>query len=1851
MIFSDVATWITITEHYPGDLIRVEVTQNTGYSRSDLITISTASGVYSQIFIQQDGYADLNGGYIYISSSGGTTENLECNENPSLVNSGTGAFGGNGSYTYQWQYQEEGSSTWNIISNSNSATYDPPTIFQTTRIYRRKVTSASFSTYSNSVTFITPGGELHPGAIYYQGGIVCPNGSRDPSTIGEGTGAFGGDGVNYAYQWQYSNNGTSGWTTIAGQTGSSYNPPSGLPNTRWYKRIVSSCGFTAETDPVMIPLGDTFSEGSILGTSPVCYGGNPGLLASGSLPTGGNENYTYQWQSSSDGVSWTNITNATSISYDPPVLASSTWYQRLDSSCGISLATNAVQVVVYAALSGGTISISGANPICYSGDPGVIQSTLPRAGGDPTSFSYQWEYYDTNSSTWEELLGETGLTYDPLSGMTNSTKYRRKVYSCNETAYSNEVEILVYQNLIGGGIYISGDSSICPDEDPSELRNGSSAYLGDGNYTYLWQYNITDPNNANNWVDIQNSNSENYDPPVALTNSTWYRRVVTSCGQTAYSNTIFLQLNESQTWYADTDGDNLGDPAVFLIQCSQPLGYILDNTDMCPDIASPDNSCIAPPEDPNPLDQSYIYTRNYQISRATIPDQIFDEGNDGIFNDENDYIQGITYFDGLGRPMQKNAIRQSPDQKDIITHIGYDGFGRHTKEWLPLYEPIENIGSFRIGDIGYDTNSYYKNHPMFAQDFPTFTESEANAYSEKELEPSSLSRVVRQAAPGEDWALGEGHEISFGYSANTNVDGVVIFEVSLNFVDGTYVPDLMINGLYQEGELYKTITRDENHDGSSSRLHTTEEFTDKTDRLILKRTYALVNGVEEAHDTYYVYDDYGNLTYVLPPLMEATTATLTNIVNNLDDLGYQYKYDHRNRLVEKRVPGKGWEYVVYDKLDQPILTQDANQRESDEWSFTKYDAFGRVVYTGLYTSGPSEDREDMQGYVDDTSTYELYEEPQGSSINFGQADVYYTNDTFPDSNMEVLTINYYDGYDFLANESITSLPATVFGNNELQVVNYNGGNLLLTKGLATGSKVKVLETNDWITTATGYDDKGRAIYSHSENEYLGTTDILENKLDFTGKPLQVYTSHTKDGATIATLDNFEYDHVGRLLKQTQCIGDETLGYDCEALEVEMNATLDGDIVTSGKTAIQSITVIPGATGSTTLSGTLTLQIDSNANSGGGISIDEELIAYNKYDDLGQLEEKKIGGTPNTTYDLTEGLQTVDYTYNVRGWLKTINDSTTLGDDLFAFKINYNSTELGSPNVDSLYNGNISETIWTTVNDASGGYTRGYAYQYDALNRITNADYGVKTTGNYNLGSGYDLRVDSYDKNGNIESLFRNSSTPGDAQDDIRYAYSGNQLSKVDELATTTQKDEGFKDGTNTGNDYDYDANGNLTMDLNKGIQANGITYNHLNLPTNIVTGSGNILYVYDAVGTKLQKTAGSSVTSYAGNFVYSGPSGSEALQFMGQPEGYVTPDGMGGYDYVYQYKDHLGNIRLSYTDDPSNPGTPTTIDENNYYPFGLKHKGYNTGGDNSLGNDLARLYKFGGKELDGSYNGVLSTYDFGARNYDPTLGRWMNLDPLAEKYLNMTPYNFTLNNPIIFVDPDGMRVEWADGLNEDEKEILGYAIYFLRKNSKTFDKAFSELHSSEVVFKVGKTGKGGPWGLYTRPSENMEGGDEDEDGMPTPVTFKYDLSAGANGGKISVNLDYYKELRNEGNDIDPIQEAIDVFPEELSGAALFLYYGNLANGFSDKMPGAANIEYETKMLSGIILNEASVNLSRSDSQKAAQQFGIDFAKGNYTIKDYFNALKTWHENSKTDPYYRGLSKNNLRPEYTENLKR
>lgn len=108
-----------------------------------------------------------------------------------------------------------------------------------------------------------------------------------------------------------------------------------------------------------------------------------------------------------------------------------------------------------------------------------------------------------------------------------------------------------------------------------------------------------------------------------------------------------------------------------------------------------------------------------------------------------------------------------------------------------------------------------------------------------------------------------------------------------------------------------------------------------------------------------------------------------------------------------------------------------------------------------------------------------------------------------------------------------------------------------------------------------------------------------------------------------------------------------------------------------------------------------------------------------------------------------------------------------------------------------------------------------------------------------------------------------------------------------------------------------------------------------------------------------------------------------------------------------------------------------------YYPFGLTHKGYN----NVIqgGNGLAQQFKFGGKEYNQELG--LDWYDVSARNYDPALGRWMNIDPLAEQMRRHSPYNYAFDNPIFFVDPDGMApMAFQDPIRDKNGKIVAYRV-------------------------------------------------------------------------------------------------------------------------------------------------------------------------------------------------------------------
>ena len=195
-----------------------------------------------------------------------------------------------------------------------------------------------------------------------------------------------------------------------------------------------------------------------------------------------------------------------------------------------------------------------------------------------------------------------------------------------------------------------------------------------------------------------------------------------------------------------------------------------------------------------------------------------------------------------------------------------------------------------------------------------------------------------------------------------------------------------------------------------------------------------------------------------------------------------------------------------------------------------------------------------------------------------------------------------------------------------------------------------------------------------------------------------------------------------------------------------------------------------------------------------------------------------------------------------------------------------------------------------------------------------------------------------------------------------------------------------------------DAGGNMTVD---GLRGASISYNILNLPETVSIGNEKVSYIYTSSGEKLATQVGSSLTYYRGPLVYSGNN----LLYLVHPEG-LTRKSTIGFVYYYAKRDHLGSTRVLCH---ASGNTLVADQATGYYPFGLAH------GHENL--NLNR-YLFSGKELqDQSLGGkLLGLYDFGSRFYDPTLGRWFNVDPRLEF---VSPYGYCANNPVLYIDPNG----------------------------------------------------------------------------------------------------------------------------------------------------------------------------------------------------------------------------------------
>ncbi|HVI44391.1 MAG TPA: DUF6443 domain-containing protein [Chitinophaga sp.] len=857
--------------------------------------------------------------------------------------------------------------------------------------------------------------------------------------------------------------------------------------------------------------------------------------------------------------------------------------------------------------------------------------------------------------------------------------------------------------------------------------------------------------------------------------------------------------------------------------------------------------------------------------------------------------QSTEYFDAFGSLQQKVVKGFSPQGNDLVTPYIYDAFRREQYNYLPYAAPT--------GDGKLKLNPFQDQAQFIKSLYPL----EKIYYKETQFEPTPLNRITKSMSAGNSWA-GSARGVSQRFLSNTAADDVRAWDIS-----AANLP-VSTKG-YEVGQLYKTVTTDEN---GFRKI----EFTDKEERKILTKEETVVGTADGNTNwlcTYYVYDNIGNLRFIIPPkAVKLSAGSWSPPQDMVNELCFYYAYDTRNRMVEKKFPSAAIQEQVFDLRDRLVFSRDGKQKADGQWLAYFYDELNRPILTAIYKSGS--DRTVLQNQVNSinngngtiTSTFpgiadlevavhdgrSKYQATNSISFNIGfesgdnavfetelgptagqsQQTITVSNAVaIPASDLTPLIYTFYDNYGYA--DAHTFIPGDFA---KLKAGNNIGAEFVSaasnrTKGLITGKKVRILGTDQWLTTSYFYGDKQRIIQTISDNA-TGGKNVLSKGYDFRENVLSSYLKHTNPRSALTpqttVMTMFAYDNADRVTAISKQLNDD------------------------------------------------------------GVN---KVIVQRKYDELGRLDVKTLGNN----------IESLDYDYNIQGWLSDINKQYAQngGQNYFGTSLYYDYGYTTRQ-----YNGNIAGMTWRSKNDNE---YRSFGFSYDGANRLLKADF-TQNNGQWNNSAGVNFSMMlgdgatpdlAYDANGNILSLTRNGlkGTSSPVIDQLKYTYvsgnSGNRLQGVIDVANDPSSVLGdFKEVNGTGdNDYSYDANGNITRDNNRNIPEGGISYNYLNLPEKVtVTNKGTVQYLYDATGTKLRKIvtdktvtpARTIIADYIGDFLYE----QDTLRFFQHDEGRIRLVYKSGqppaYTYDYFLKDHQNNTRVVLTEQSDLSVYTATMEQN-----------------------------------------------------------------------------------------------------------------------------------------------------------------------------------------------------------------------------------------------------------------------------------------------------------------------------------
>ena len=818
-------------------------------------------------------------------------------------------------------------------------------------------------------------------------------------------------------------------------------------------------------------------------------------------------------------------------------------------------------------------------------------------------------------------------------------------------------------------------------------------------------------------------------------------------------------------------------------------------------------------------------------------------------------FETTNYLDGLGRTIQTVAKQASKSTtsttfSDMVSVHDFDAYGREDKNYLP-FTSSNAIGKFKpIATVFNEQINYI--HTKYSD--------QGNTYSQAIFEISSLGRITKSMLPGT--AFGNSNiGTSYGYAFN-NSEIIKIWEIGYAETDLPYT-----TGSYAPGKLYKTTTTDEKN-------KQVIEFKDLSGNLILTQ----VQDDNGWLSTYYVYDDMGRLRFTITPKAVNELLSLYGITNNwnvsqilADELCFSNYYDEYGNVVVKHSAGAGNQEMVYDQRNRPLFSSDESDKEKHRWLINIPDGFDRLQVKGFIynTANPSVGftRQELKAYARgvniapvtiNVTSGQNNIRPQNLEVNTRNpwVNVYIAseeivfnpgfeteqnagfealidntplspkNETIvtsgrffpPTATLVTLAVNYYDTYSYADVKSFSG-NYTFPSSSEPNIITIAKANR--TFGLVTGQRLRVINDDDYsndafLLTSSYYDERGNPIQQVSDN-YLQGVDVFTNQYDYKGRLLHSCMRETMTATAIQNfpvITKYSYDDMNRLYL--------------------LSKSYNG-------------------------------------------SAYKKLVEY-AYDDMGQLESKKL--SPDYGID---GLETLNYTYNLQGMLTGINKDYVNDNQwqhYFGMELGYESsgTSFTASQFVQQYNGSIAGAIWKSRGDNK---PRQYNYRYDSKGYLTNAFFTQKespaSSAVWNKDK-YDFSVPllDYDANGNLLQMQQKGVIPGQTSpvliDDLHYTYAGNnqlsnRLGSITDAASTGTANGILGDFSSnlSGQQYTYNAAGNLVKDLNKHIQtgnSNGIAYNILNKPLTVVLqGKYNIEYVYDASGAKLaRKVTNTSVS-------------------------------------------------------------------------------------------------------------------------------------------------------------------------------------------------------------------------------------------------------------------------------------------------------------------------------------------------------------------------------------------------------